>query len=106
MRRTPNAVHVAYLTGRGAHWLLTVKGNQPKLRAQLRALPWTDVPVADQTSNSGHGRTETRMVKHTTVGAGITFPGPRLAVQITRRRRPAGARRWQRDRLRHHRPQF
>jgi len=89
--------HVAYLTGRGAHYLLTVKGNQPKLRAQLRALPWTDVPVADQTSNSGHGRSETRTVKLTTVDAGIAFPGARLALQITRRRRPAGARRWQRE---------
>jgi len=31
--------HVAYLTGRGAHYLLTVKGNQPTLLAQLKGLP-------------------------------------------------------------------
>ncbi len=42
--------HVSYLTGRGAHYLLTVKANQPRLLRQLRALPWTDVPVADVTS--------------------------------------------------------
>jgi len=86
--------HVAYLRGRGAHWLLTVKGNQPKLLTQLRALPWNQVPVADHTSNKGHGRVETRSVKLTAIGAGIAFPDARLALQITRRNRPAGSRRW------------
>jgi hypothetical protein len=38
--------HVAYLAGRGAHYLLTVKGNQPTLLAQLKGLPWAEVPVA------------------------------------------------------------
>jgi hypothetical protein len=32
--------HVAYLAERGAHWVLTVKGNQPSLRRQLAGLPW------------------------------------------------------------------
>ncbi len=32
--------HVHYLVGEpGAHYLLTVKGNQPNLHAQLQALP-------------------------------------------------------------------
>ncbi len=86
--------HVAYLSPRGAHWLLTVKGNQPKLRAQLRALPWEQVPIADHTSNKGHGRVEIRSVKLTAISAGIAFPGARLALQVTRRRRPTGARRF------------
>lgn len=83
-----------YLTGRVAHYLLTVKANQPTLLAQLRALPWTDVPVADQTSDHGHGRSETRTVKVTAVGVGIGFPEARLALQIQRRSRRAGSRRW------------
>ena len=87
--------HVAYLTGRGAHYLLTVKANQPKLLKQLRALPWEQVPVADHTSGKGHGRVEARSVKLTAISAGIGFPDVRLALQITRRRRPAGSRRWQ-----------
>jgi hypothetical protein len=37
--------HATYLHGRGAHYLISVKGNQPKLRTQLRALPWKDVPI-------------------------------------------------------------
>ena len=49
--------HAEYLvTQRGAHYLLTVKGNQPGLHAQLAALPWRQVPVADQASERGHGR--------------------------------------------------
>ncbi|MGI8534949.1 MAG: ISAs1 family transposase [Mycobacteriales bacterium] len=86
--------HVDYLTGLGAHWLLTVKANQPTLLRQLRALPWAQVPVADQTSDKGHGRSETRTVKVTAVGAGIGFPHAELAVQVHRRSRRAGSRRW------------
>ncbi|MDG6102306.1 transposase [Dactylosporangium aurantiacum] len=42
---TADALHcqreqVAYLAGRGAHWILTVKGNQPGLHQQLTGLPW------------------------------------------------------------------
>ena len=48
--------HVTYLSGRGAHWLLTGKGNQPTLLRQLKNLPWEQVPVADHTSDKGHGR--------------------------------------------------
>ena len=38
--------HATYLAGRGAHYLLIIKRNQPGLHAQLAALPWRDVPVA------------------------------------------------------------
>jgi len=41
--------HATYLTGRGAHYLLTVKANQPGLLAELARLPWAQVPVADRT---------------------------------------------------------
>lgn len=82
--------HVTYLGGPGAHWLLTVKGNQLTLLRQLRALPWADVPVADHTSDKGHGRIQTRTVKVTAVAAGLGFPHPRLALQVQRRSRRAG----------------
>jgi predicted transposase YbfD/YdcC len=86
--------HVDYLTGRGAHYLLTVKANQPTLLRQLRELPWAEVPVADQTSNKGHGRSESRTVKVTSVGVGIGFPHAELALQVHRRSRRTGSRRW------------
>ena len=46
--------HATYLVGRGAHYLLTVKGNHPTLHRQLRGLPWKKTPVAD------HGTQRTR----------------------------------------------
>ena len=48
----------------------------------------------DLTAGKGHGRVESRTVKITAVGVGIGFPHARLAIQITRRRRPLTARRW------------
>jgi len=86
--------HAEYLIGRGAHYLLTVKANQPSLHAQLRALPWRDIPAVDATRDKGHGRVESRTVKLTTVAAGIGFAHAKPAVQITRRRRTLTGRRW------------
>ncbi|HEY4603967.1 MAG TPA: ISAs1 family transposase [Blastococcus sp.] len=53
--------HVAYLAGRGAHYLFTVKDNQPTLRRALAALPWRTAPRdRDPGSERGHGRVESR----------------------------------------------
>jgi predicted transposase YbfD/YdcC len=79
--------HVTYLAERGAHWILTVKGNQPHLHAQLANLPWRAVPDADRTSDRGHGRREIRSVKILSIATGIDFPNAAQALQIRRRRR-------------------
>jgi predicted transposase YbfD/YdcC len=47
--------HATYLHECGAHYILTVKSNQPSLRAQLAGLPWAQVPVAHQSRDRGHG---------------------------------------------------
>jgi len=86
--------HADYLTGRGAHYVLTVKRNQPGLHRQLAALPWADVPAGDLTRGKGHGRTESRTVKLVAVTTGIGFPHARLAIQIIRRRRSLTSRKW------------
>jgi hypothetical protein len=86
--------HAEYLHGRGGHYLLIVKANQPTLHAQLVGLLWRQIPLADQRHDRAHGRVETRRVKITTVGAGIGFPHARLAIQIMRRRRPIGSTTW------------
>lgn len=83
--------HVAYLQRHGARYVFTVKANQPRLLAQLTRLPWQDIPAVDTTVDKAHGRVETRQVKATRVRAGITFPGARLAIQITRTRRAVRA---------------
>jgi predicted transposase YbfD/YdcC len=79
--------HVAYLAQRGAHWILTVKGNQPHLHTQLATLPWRAVPDADRTTDRGHGRREIRTLKVLTLAGGIDFPHAAQAMQIRRRRR-------------------
>ncbi|SCE97202.1 Transposase DDE domain-containing protein [Micromonospora viridifaciens] len=79
--------HVAYLAERGAHWILTVKGNQPSLHAQLASLPWRAVPDATRDTDRGHGRREIRTCKILTISTGIEFPHAAQALQIRRRRR-------------------
>ncbi|MGD0377927.1 MAG: ISAs1 family transposase [Streptosporangiaceae bacterium] len=87
--------HATYLAGRGAHYLLIVKRNQPGLHAQLACLPWRDVPVAYQARERGHGRTERRILKVTAVARGLAFPHAARAIQITRRREVKG--KWSRE---------
>ena len=81
--------HAEYLVdARGAHYLLTVKRNQPHLYTRLAALPWREVPVGDDTRERGHGRVERRTLKVTAVATGLGFPHAAQAIQIIRRRRP------------------
>lgn len=90
---TADALHTqretaGWLVGRGAHYLLTVKANQPRLHAQLAALPWGKVRTAARGRNRGHGRVEYRAVKATEVRAGLLFPHAIQAIRIVRRRQP------------------
>jgi predicted transposase YbfD/YdcC len=80
-------VHVDYLAERGAHWILTVNGNQPSLHSQLAGLPWRAVPDATRDTDRGHGRREIRTLKVLTLSTGIDFPHAAQALQIRRRRR-------------------
>ncbi|ESZ99616.1 transposase, partial [Frankia sp. CcI6] len=90
---TADALHTqrqtaSWLVSRHAHYILTVKANQPALYAQLAALPWRRVKTAARTVERGHGRRERRTVKTTEVRAGLLFPHAVQAVQVTRRRQP------------------
>ncbi len=86
--------HAVYLVQqRHAHYLFTVKDNQPTLAAQLRRLPWKQVPVLHRQSSRGHGRAEIREVQAVTVDD-LVFPHARQVVRIRRRRRPLGTKRW------------
>lgn len=80
--------HANEIAARGAHLLIPAKGNQPKLFAQLKTLPWAQVPIGHQTRDAGHGRRETRTVKAITLHTpgGIGFPHAQQAVRITRTR--------------------
>jgi hypothetical protein len=61
------------------------KGNQKKLRKQLKSLPWTDIPLQGSTTAVGHGRSEIERIKVAMV-SNLLFPGARQAVQIKGRR--------------------
>ena len=77
--------HADYLTRRGAHFIVIVKGNQKKLFTQVKNLPWNEVPLQDRSRCCGHGRREIRRLKVCTVN-NLLFPGARQAVQVKRRR--------------------
>jgi predicted transposase YbfD/YdcC len=87
--------HATYLAGRRAHYLLVIKRNQPSLYAQLASLPWRDIPKAYDKREHGHGRTERRTLKVTTIACGLTFPHATQAIQIVRRRKLKGT--WSRE---------
>jgi predicted transposase YbfD/YdcC len=80
--------HAKQVAARGGHLMVPVKGNQPTLFAQLKALPWAQVPAGERSHETGHGRKETRTVKALTVATpgGLTFPHAEQAVRITRTR--------------------
>jgi predicted transposase YbfD/YdcC len=78
--------HADYLvTGRAAHYIVIVKGNQKKLRRQLKSLPWHAIPLQGRTREVAHGRGEIRRIKVATVNS-LLFPHARQAIQLKRRR--------------------
>ena len=48
-----------------AHYVMTVKGNTPKLLDTIDGLDWASVPVSHQVTETGHGRTEKRTIQVT-----------------------------------------
>src|SRR5216683_2680438 len=61
---------------------------------EIPMLPWLDVPATADTRERGHGRHERRTLKVTAVAAGLRFPHAAQAIQIVRRRKPLGSRKW------------
>ena len=74
------------VTDKKAHYIAVVKHNRPLLHAQVRALPWAQVPAGSTARGTGHGRTETRTLKAAHLN-GLDFPHARQAIKITRRRK-------------------
>ena len=56
-------------------------------------MPWHRVPELDRTRDRGHGRVELRMLMAVTVG-GFGFPHAAQVIQVARKTRDLGARRW------------
>jgi predicted transposase YbfD/YdcC len=71
------------ITAAGGDYVFTVKGNRPKLRAALKAIPWKQVPAHSYTERT-KGRRVRRTIKVIAVPAWVDFPG---AVQVAQLRR-------------------
>jgi predicted transposase YbfD/YdcC len=56
-------------------------------------LPWHRIPVLDRTRDRGHGRVELRTLKAVTVHH-LGFPHTAQVIQVTRKVRELGTRRW------------
>ncbi|MGP3691746.1 ISAs1 family transposase [Streptomyces sp. IBSNAI002] len=80
--------HAKWLVeAKNAHYLLVVKGNQPRLHAAVRALPWKAVTARRYDREAGHGRRETRSTRTLTVtDLSLDFPHVVQAVKILRHR--------------------
>jgi predicted transposase YbfD/YdcC len=76
-----------------AHYLFTIKANQPTLLGRCQRLAWHNVPVLDRTRDRAHGRVEIRTLKAVTVG-GFGFPHAAQVIQVTRKTRDLAGRRW------------
>ncbi|WP_204052430.1 ISAs1 family transposase [Microbispora siamensis] len=78
--------HARQIIAAGGHFVFIVKGNQPTLLRQLKALPWREAILNDRTDETGHGRREIRRMKICTVRPGLPFPHAAQAIQVKRRR--------------------
>jgi predicted transposase YbfD/YdcC len=81
------------VTNKQAHYLFTVKANQPTLLDRCAAIPWHNVPVGDRTRDRAHGRIELRTLKAVSV-QGFGFPHAAQVIQVTRKTRQLHTNRW------------
>ncbi len=90
--------HAHWIVAAGAHFVLTVKGNRPRLRRALAAQPWGQVP-GQRCTERGHGRTETRTIKVISTDGQpalqALFPHAAQIVKIVRSRQRKGRKRSQ-----------
>ena len=85
---TADAMHTQrstaeWIISRGAHYVLTVKNNQPGLKRALKKLPWKDVPAVSSV-DTGHGRRVRRTVQAVEAPEWIDFPGAAQVIRIRR----------------------
>src|SRR5450830_454261 len=91
---TADAMHTqtttaAYITGRGGHYVFTVKTNQPGLFARCKALPWAKIRAVT-VLDRGHGRRVRRTIKVAAAPALLDFACAVQVAQIRRTRTIAG----------------
>jgi predicted transposase YbfD/YdcC len=85
---TIDAMHTQHDTaqlilGRGADYVMNVKGNMPTLHKQLKKLPWSLIPSVSSVSED-HGRRARRTIKAALAPAWIEFEGAAQVAQLRR----------------------
>ena len=71
------------ILGRGAEYVMTVKGNMPSLYRRLKKLPWQAVPSVSSVT-TGHGRRARRTIKVALAPSWIGFAGAAQVAQLRR----------------------
>ncbi len=71
-----------------------MKKNQPTLYAQVKNLPWRNIPAGHTQRDRGHRREEHRTLKAATVTAGLVFPYAAQALCLTCGTRPMNGGKW------------
>jgi predicted transposase YbfD/YdcC len=71
------------ILGRGADYVMTVKGNMPTLYRQLKKLPWAAIPAVSDVSTD-HGRRARRTIRAALAPAWIGFDGAAQVAQLRR----------------------
>ena len=69
------------ITGRGADYVMAVKGNMPALYRQLKKLPWVRIPAVSSVSTGHRSR---RTIKAVLAPAWIGFAGAAQVAQLRR----------------------
>src|SRR4029078_9750725 len=71
------------ITGRGADYVMSVKGNMPTLYRQLKTLPWARIPAVSSVSTD-HGRRACRTIKAALAPACVGLRRARPAAALRR----------------------
>ena len=87
------------ITGRGAEYVMTVKGNMPTLLPAAQEAAWARIPAASSVSKD-HGRRSRRTIKAVLAPAWIEFAGAARSRNYAAPSRPRARNR--RGRLPHH----
>jgi predicted transposase YbfD/YdcC len=77
--------HARYLAGqRGAHYLVTVKGNQPRTYQALNDIAWEQIPSRRPPSKPPAAASRPACIQVAAAPAGLKYPGMKQAALIER----------------------
>jgi predicted transposase YbfD/YdcC len=57
-----------------AHYVMTIKGNTPKLFEAVNAIDWAQVPITHRSTDNRRGRAEVRTIQVTDIPESVDFP--------------------------------